>query len=231
MDTTYTPKVYAVGDIHGCFKTLQQAIKVIGIREEDTLIVCGDVVDRGPNIKDCLDFLLNRPNTEITIGNHDYAFIETVLDPVGFVKWSFMRKQGLNTTLLQLGPEARKYAEALKDKCVHIANYEAPDGKKYVMCHSTWNWHEGEEFNVEHTWERWYEPKENPNLVYANYKGPIIVHGHTPVGRGSEFEEYVNGKLTGINLDGGCCYRQEGVSCLRVMCLTDGKVYEQPNLD
>ncbi len=42
-------KIFAIGDIHGCFENLSRLMDKISIRpEEDTLIFMGDYIDRGP---------------------------------------------------------------------------------------------------------------------------------------------------------------------------------------
>lgn len=63
---------FAVGDIHGCFDRLEQALhKVRFSSEVDRLFSVGDLVDRGPQSPDVLNWLA-RPWFHAVCGNHDF---------------------------------------------------------------------------------------------------------------------------------------------------------------
>ena len=40
--------IYAVSDIHGCYRQYKEVLEKIAFSDEDTLYVLGDVLDRGP---------------------------------------------------------------------------------------------------------------------------------------------------------------------------------------
>jgi serine/threonine protein phosphatase 1 len=62
---------FAVGDIHGHFTRLQATLDVAGFDPAvDRLFSVGDLVDRGPECRDVLDWL-NRPWFHPVRGNHD----------------------------------------------------------------------------------------------------------------------------------------------------------------
>lgn len=69
-----TGRDYAVGDIHGHFSRLQQAIETVGFDpRKDRLFSVGDLVDRGPEAEQALDWLA-LPWFHAVRGNHeDYA--------------------------------------------------------------------------------------------------------------------------------------------------------------
>ena len=70
---------YAVGDIHGCFDALQQALDEIGFDHAvDRLFSVGDLVDRGPQSEAVMDWL-NRPWFFAVCGNHDYMAWRTAI--------------------------------------------------------------------------------------------------------------------------------------------------------
>jgi len=137
-----------------------------------------------------------------------------------------MMVQGLKETMDQLGSDAPKYAEFIRTWEKYVV---MPEPATYVFCHSTYPWQANELgiFNEMHMWERWFNDSQD---IYRHYKGPIIVHGHTPCMDPKKVHEFIDGKLVGINLDGGCCYMTP-VSCLRGMRLSDGKIFEVANLD
>jgi hypothetical protein len=216
-------EIYAIGDVHGCYDTLMAMIKTIDLKDEDILISCGDLVDRGPKIREVLDYFLNRPNTYVTKSNHDFAFQQYVLGQK--TKYDFMLEQGLQETLDQLGSDAERYVKEIAKFPVII---DDPDGK-YIFCHATYNWHPGEVFMEDHLWSRWYYEDKDAYSIYP-VDAPIIVHGHTPVPSGQDYYERVNGRLIGINLDGGCCFNIPG-ACLRVLQVSNGKIFEELNVD
>jgi serine/threonine protein phosphatase 1 len=62
---------FAVGDIHGHFTRLQQALDAVGFDPtRDRLFSVGDLVDRGPECRDVLDWLA-KPWFHPVRGNHD----------------------------------------------------------------------------------------------------------------------------------------------------------------
>ena len=62
---------FAVGDIHGHFTRLQAALDAAGFDpEKDRLFSVGDLVDRGPECRDVLDWLA-KPWFRPVRGNHD----------------------------------------------------------------------------------------------------------------------------------------------------------------
>lgn len=65
--------VYAVGDIHGCFKPFQRLLDRVAFDpEEDQLWCVGDLINRGPSSLRTLRFLYQHRRSVITVlGNHD----------------------------------------------------------------------------------------------------------------------------------------------------------------
>ncbi len=62
---------FAVGDIHGHFTRLQSALDAIGFDPSvDRLFSVGDLVDRGPECRDVLEWL-DKPWFHAVRGNHD----------------------------------------------------------------------------------------------------------------------------------------------------------------
>ena len=70
---------FAVGDIHGCFTALQQALDRIHFHPaSDRLFSVGDLVDRGPESDQVLDWL-DRPWFHAICGNHDFMIWRSAL--------------------------------------------------------------------------------------------------------------------------------------------------------
>lgn len=75
-------KIFAVGDIHGLYESLRKLIDTIPIKDDDLLIFLGDYIDRGPDSKKVVDFLINlrkERKSQLTVflkGNHEVMFLD-----------------------------------------------------------------------------------------------------------------------------------------------------------
>ncbi len=67
-------KTCVIGDIHGCYASLQSLLEKV-IDRADTLIFLGDYVDRGPDSKQVVETLIHLHNTHPQViflkGNHE----------------------------------------------------------------------------------------------------------------------------------------------------------------
>jgi len=67
-------RILAIGDIHGCDVALETILQTMAPKAEDTVIVLGDVIDRGPNTRRAIDLLIElQDNTDLVflMGNHE----------------------------------------------------------------------------------------------------------------------------------------------------------------
>lgn len=65
-------KTFALGDPHGAHKAILQCFERAGFnKEEDELIVLGDVADGWHEVRECFDELLSCKNLIFILGNHD----------------------------------------------------------------------------------------------------------------------------------------------------------------
>ncbi len=60
-----------IGDIHGCYAELQAMLDRTGLGDDDDILAVGDIVDRGPETLQVLDFFRNTPNAHVLMGNHE----------------------------------------------------------------------------------------------------------------------------------------------------------------
>lgn len=96
---------YAIADIHGRFDLLQKAVTLI---EEDAAgaehqtITLGDYIDRGPQSKECIEFLMECSNVNFISlqGNHETMLVETIQTPLDPGWWM---GNGGNATMASYG--------------------------------------------------------------------------------------------------------------------------------
>lgn len=67
--------IYVLSDIHGCYEEYCELLETIQFSLDDELYVLGDVVDRGPEPLKVLLDMMNRPNVQLILGNHDYLMM------------------------------------------------------------------------------------------------------------------------------------------------------------
>jgi serine/threonine protein phosphatase 1 len=69
-------RIFAIGDIHGCYDRLKALMEKIPIDcSRDTLVFIGDYIDRGPNSVEVVDYLIQLkdrvPEVIFLKGNHE----------------------------------------------------------------------------------------------------------------------------------------------------------------
>lgn len=116
---------FAVGDIHGCFTALQQALDHINFNPaKDRLFSVGDLVDRGPESDQVLDWL-NRPWFHAICGNHDFMIWRSALG-APYPEVNYLEHGG--SWLNKLDQEAqRRFGERLAELPLAI-EVETPEG-------------------------------------------------------------------------------------------------------
>lgn len=73
--------IAVIGDIHGCFLTLQKLVdKIRSVYDEIDLYCVGDLVDRGNFSYEVMEFVKDN-KIVFTPGNHDYMFYYHIKDP------------------------------------------------------------------------------------------------------------------------------------------------------
>ncbi len=82
--------IYAIGDIHGSIKSLKTIFEQGLIKQGDKVVFLGDYVDRGPDSKGVLDWLIENSNVfdfEFILGNHEIMMTTAKSSPERLVEW------------------------------------------------------------------------------------------------------------------------------------------------
>lgn len=73
------PRHLAIGDIHGCIIALRSLVDLVGPRSDDVIVTLGDYVDRGPDSRAVLDFVIELGNSCNHVplrGNHEIMMLD-----------------------------------------------------------------------------------------------------------------------------------------------------------
>lgn len=171
-------RTLVIGDIHGCHVALDVLLSKLEVTADDTVVVLGDAVDRGPGTRQVIDRLLELQQTcrlIFILGNHE----EMMLDAIDGGGWlSGWIEFGGRETLESYGgdfehiPEAhidflrsgRDYFETDREICIHATlDSSVPLAEQTPQC-LRWN--------------------KLTGMELPHPSGKRIICGHTPVTTG-----------------------------------------------
>lgn len=133
LNTGQVP-IYAIGDIHGCYRALLQLEHRIRVDVQlhsyvnPLLIYLGDYVDRGPDSRHVIEHLLRSDHNDgierlALCGNHDDLFLKFLENPMQYSSWLDF---GATTTMLSYGVGQSVIARRTNDlRRVHEALVDA----------------------------------------------------------------------------------------------------------
>ena len=221
-------RVYAVGDIHGCLDLFDD---LLGQIEADdaarppaatTLILLGDLVDRGPHsaqvVARARALKASLPNLRVLTGNHEEIFL-LALDGEAEALRLFARVGGRETAL-SYGITAADYDGADYDALAALLQAAVPEGDRaflhaaedlivigdYVFVHA--GVRPGVPLDAQRPSDlRWIR---GDFLSYPRPLDKVVVHGHTisedvvltPCRIGLDTGAYASGVLTAMGFEG-----------------------------
>ena len=226
--------IYAMSDIHGCYKKYRDMLETIKFAADDTLYVLGDVLDRGPDGFKILLDLAARPNAVGLLGNHELlaavvlpSLLRTMRQgekqPLSKTEQEQMQKwiqNGGKPSILQL---LRLSGEEMEIVCAYLRSLSAyeevtVERRKFVLVHAGL-----EHFSITRPLEK-YDLEDflfcRPDLDTTYFPDKTLVFGHTPtrllhrqIGE-PEQPDRIFRRGTMIGLDCGCVYSGGRLGCL-----------------
>jgi len=205
----------AIGDIHGCAKSLDALLQTLDPSPDDHLLFVGDYIDRGPNSRGVIDRLLAlRKEVDCTFlrGNHEAMMLE-YLDNGTFSLW---RMNGGVSTLQSYRDDGERtvdipssHAQFVRDTKLY---HETDD---FFFVHAGLDPHHTIAENLEQAdeqtflWERGHLEAEE-----VAWEKPVVC-GHTPQPTPINREKL-------ILIDTGCVYHmQPGMGTLTAAYLPE----------
>lgn len=202
-----------IGDVHGCLKTLLELLeRKIHVGKEDNLFFVGDYIDRGPDSKGVLDYLigLRQKGYEMVFirGNHEEMLIESFTSDAYFAPWIY---NGGEKTLDSFGltmeeylalPGDRKLPSTYMEFLSHTTYYVELD-KVYIV-------HAGFNFRAKNPFHDLDAMIWSRDFDYDRFKakGKPVIHGHTPTSLETIRRSLFDPEKKLINIDAGCVYTE-----------------------
>lgn len=192
---------WVIGDVHGCADALRALIRLIP--QGDRLVLCGDVINRGPQILETMELawaLVQSGRAVWLQGNHEADLVKALAKG----SWKAQRALAGCTTFRQLGETTcRRWMERLASL---PTTYE---GDGWVATHAGFD---------PQTWQ----PDLNIRMpfwqAYDGRFGEVII-GHTPGPHVRRLHQIVM-------VDTGACYGGE----LSAYCPETGAILQVPGL-
>jgi serine/threonine protein phosphatase 1 len=195
-------RLFAIGDIHGCFKSFRELVeRKIEIKKSDKLILLGDYIDRGNQSREVVDYIIELQKKDYDIisliGNHESMLLDALDNDEHLSEWI---QNGGSATLESFGIKSLKqldqlYIDFFKGlQFYHLFN-------NFLFVHAGFNDGISNPFEDKYRmiWSR-REKYKNPIL-----KDKIIIHGHSPISELS-CKQNIQTNNQVINIDTGCVY-------------------------
>ncbi len=218
-----------IGDIHGCFLTLKKLLEEkVKIKADDELYFVGDYVDRGPQSKHVIDYILDlkekQPKVICLRGNHEQLMLDSVNGDAEFKHWM---KNGGDETLGSFGAETINDLDEKYQLFFDTLDYYCEEDH-YIIVHAGLN------FMLQNPFEDFYSMmwirKFPVDEKWLN--GRILVHGHTTKRKTLIKEDFENPECSVINIDSGCIYNhKQGLGNLCAFDMMNRKLFFQKKVD
>jgi len=216
-----------IGDIHGCIKTFKALLNKVNFQKSDNLFLIGDYVDRGPDSKGVIDYIMllieNDYNIFPLMGNHedDLLTLHKYNKPSLFHEYS--KTNGSNNLISNDFKIDQKYIDFFASLPLY---YEL---KSFLIVHAGFNFKSNNPFSNKDSmlWIRDFEYDKNKT------NGKTIIHGHEPTEL-NEIENSIKNKSKIICLDNGCVFatkKFDEFGSLLCLDLNNYQLYIQSNID
>lgn len=186
-----------IGDVHGCYRTLKKLVEEkISLKKSDQLFLLGDYIDKGPESKKTLNYIIKLIKKGYAIyplrGNHEETLLETEQNDSKQILVWLMRR---TPNMLKEGRLRKKHRNFLNN----LPYYYELDN--FFLVHANFNYRAEKPFKdkVAMLWKRKFDRDEKT----LNRK--TLIHGHQPENI-DDIVLSVKNKSKVIGLDNGVNY-------------------------
>jgi serine/threonine protein phosphatase 1 len=215
---------YVMSDIHGQYQMFLKMLTKINFTDKDTLYILGDIIDRGPEPLEIYEYIKDKPNIIMIMGNHEKMMINSYDKTLNKMLRTYNHNlwigNGGNVTEKTLFTKSEEKQQEIISFFSTLPYYKIIEvnNQKYILCHAKPiickdNPIEQElQANIDDETILWAR-EISCHRLNNGYK---IIHGHTPVQYAFGTDRmiaYNHGEI--INIDCGCAIPYS-LGCLRL---------------
>ncbi|UOQ54095.1 metallophosphoesterase family protein [Hymenobacter cellulosivorans] len=221
---------YVTTDIHGCLHTFRHLVEgVLVLQPRDELYLLGDYVNKGPNSRGVLDYLmdLSRRGYQVQClrGNHDQELLDAARGRT-HLAWASQADRSL--TLESFGVAAPAEIPEPYLQWLEALPYQL-DIPGFTLVHAGFDFRQPPE-KMRTDWHTMLNIKQF-TFDASRLQGRRLLHGHVPTPT-AHIKQGVKQKAGAIGLDAGCVYRlNPELSHLAVLELDSFELTLQPNIE
>lgn len=168
-------RTIAIGDIHGCRRSLEALVEMIDLQPEDTLVTLGDYVDRGPDSRGVIEFLMRLQDEHEVVtllGNHELMMLEARHSFKMRCNWERSLVGGAETLASYDPPNIGSVPSEHWSFITGCESYHETDSHFFVHANADPHLPLDEQPAMNLLWERFDNPHPHDN-------GKVMVCGHT----------------------------------------------------
>lgn len=234
---------YVISDIHGQYDMFMELLDKIKLKDNDTLYILGDILDRGPHPIKTLMKLMETPNAICLVGNHELMFLECLeflmkeitdksLEELNaetldnLVTWQFNGSQSTIDEFRKLDSESQKdVIDFIKDFLIY--EKVSVNGKNYLLVHAGLGNYSQEKDIEDYSLHELIWERADYDVKY--FENTYVITGHTPTQmiEDNPHPGYIYSRNNHIVIDCGAHYHGGRLAAL---CLDTGEeYYSTPN--
>ncbi len=236
--------IYVMADIHGHRRRFDSIMKQIDLRQEDTLYILGDVIDRNPDGIRILRQLMAMPNVIMLLGNHESMMLNALyfaeMEEDKF-EADYIRRKAMSLWYRNGGAVTHDYLKRIRKSIrSEIFEYlkELPinlevtvNGQRYLLTHaapmdefdgSSYEYDDEKEYALWYRYHR-YDTSNTDRVVIFGHTGTFYYQANNPT--------RIWHGLNLIGIDCGAAYKPQDFrdgsmrTCLACLRLDDMKEF------
>lgn len=187
---------YVMSDLHGMYDRFIAMLEKIDFSDSDELFIIGDIIDRGERPVDILEYVMDKPNITVLLGNHEVMARDLLsrltteiteeninsVDDDFLIELSIYKRNGGATTMKQLRALPPVKRKEIIDFIDRLYAYEAIDigDKTFVLVHAGLGNFRKDKKISEYSLYELLELRPDYERQYFDDDSVYIVSGHTP---------------------------------------------------
>ena len=127
---------YVCSDIHGCFDLFKYMLEGINFSDSDTLYILGDIIDRGTQNVELIEYVRGSDNIVLLKGNHEKMMVDYYENKEDLANWFdnvWIRNGGLKT-YTELKRRGKEYTDSVVEYFKNLPTVVKLDD--YLLVHA-----------------------------------------------------------------------------------------------